>query len=195
MHPFFCQASRHPICCRHPGLRFLSGIQASGIRFVCMHPGLALSRLGGLGIDSPKSKSSSALCIHLPWLTNICKHNSQTISQHIMHIFQQQAMCSLGPLGSCNWQWGRVVCPQQGMQKHIHMLSQGVVVATSHTANIHNLSFHDSIMSSSLIASVIVSYMHSHNYKPQGLDTFSKSHDNTCVLGGGTLNHTCCKPW
>ena len=49
-------------------------------------------------------------------------------------------MCSLGPLGSCNWQRGRVVCPQQGMQKHIHMLSQGVVVATSHTANIHNLS-------------------------------------------------------
>ena len=27
-----------------------------------------------------------------------------------------------------------------GMQKHTHMLSQGVVVATSHTANIHNLS-------------------------------------------------------
>ena len=81
-------------------------------------------------------------------------------------------MCSLGPLGSCNWQWGRVVCPQQGMQKHIQMLSQGAVVATSHTANIHNLSFHDSIMSSSPIASVIVSYMCSHNYKPQGLDTF-----------------------
>ena len=27
-----------------------------------------------------------------------------------------------------------------GMQKHTHMLSQGVVVATSHTASIHNLS-------------------------------------------------------
>ena len=104
-----------------------------------------------------------------------------------MHIFQQHPMCSLGPLGSCNWQRGRVVCPQQGMQKHIHMLSQGVVVATSHTANIHNLSFHDSIMSSSLIASVFVSYMHSHNYKPRGLDTFSKLHDNTCVLGGWHL--------
>ena len=102
-------------------------------------------------------------------------------------------MCSLGPLGSCNWQRGRVFCPQQGMQKHMHMLSQGVVVATCHTASIHNLSFHDSIMSSSLIASVIVSYMHAHSYKPQGLDTCSKFHDNACVLGGGTLNHTCCK--
>ena len=27
-----------------------------------------------------------------------------------------------------------------GMQKHTHMLSQGVVVATSHTASIHTLS-------------------------------------------------------
>ena len=100
-------------------------------------------------------------------------------------------MCSLGPLGSCNWQKGRAVCPQQGMQKHLIMLSQGVVVATSHTANNHNLSFHDSIMSSSPMASVIVSYMHSHNYKPQGLDTCSKFHDNTCVLGGWHLEpHT-----
>ena len=99
-------------------------------------------------------------------------------------------------LGTWQLQWangGEGGMSTPGMQKHIHMLSQGVVVATSHTANIHNLSFHDSIMSSSLIASVIVSYMHSHNYKPQGLDTFSKFYDNTCVLGGGTLNHTCCK--
>ena len=174
-HPFFWQASRHPFVSRHPG-----------ISFCCMHPGLALSRLGGLGIDSPRSKISSALRIRLPRFANICKHNPQ----HIMHIFQQHTMCSLGPLGSCNGQRAEGGMSTPGMHKHIQMLSQGVVVATIHTANTHNLSFHDSIMYSSLIASVIVSYMHLHNYKPQGLDTFSMFHDNTCVLGGGTLNHT-----
>ena len=103
-------------------------------------------------------------------------------------------MCSLGPLGNCNGQrGGEGGMSTPGVHKHTRMLSQGVVVATSHTANMHNLSCHDSIMYSSLIASVIVSYMHLHNYKPQGLDTFPMFHGRTYVLGGGTLNHTCCK--
>ena len=50
-------------------------------------------------------------------------------------------ICSLGPLGGCNGQrGGEGGMSTPGMQKHTHMLSQGVVVATSHTANIHNLS-------------------------------------------------------
>ena len=102
-------------------------------------------------------------------------------------------MCSLGPLGNCNGQRAEGGMSTPGVHKHTKLLSQGVVVATSHTANIHNLSFHDSIMYSSLIVNMFASYMHLHNYKPQGLDTFAMFHDNTCVLGGGTLNHTCCK--
>ena len=49
-------------------------------------------------------------------------------------------MCSLGPLGSCNGQRAEGGMSTPGMHKHTQMLSQGVVVATSHTANIHNLS-------------------------------------------------------
>ena len=50
-------------------------------------------------------------------------------------------MCSLGPLGSCNGQrGGEGGMSTPGMHKHTHMLCQGGVVATSHTANIHNLS-------------------------------------------------------
>ena len=68
----------------------------------------------------------------------------------------QWAKGLLGPLGKiqknkkvfawATWQlqWakggGEGGMSTPGMQKHTHMLSQGVVVATSHTANIHNLS-------------------------------------------------------
>ena len=51
--------------------------------------------------------------------------------------------------------------------KHTHMLSQGVAVATSHTANIHNLSIPSYVIQ--VLQTWAVSQMHSHNSKPQAL--------------------------
>ena len=78
---------------------------------------------------------------------------------------ENQKICSLGPLGGCNGQrGGEGGMSTPGMQKHTHMLSQGVVVATSHKANIHNLSVPSDVIL--VLQTWAVSQMHSQFQAP-----------------------------
>ena len=92
-------------------------------------------------------------CIHknvlYPYYTriipyNVVGHSAVAMGKWLAWVTWQNSenktCVRLGHLAVAMGKGGEGGMSTPGMQKHTHMLSQGVVVATSHTANIHNLS-------------------------------------------------------